>query len=362
MLTSRPSTIESNLDSICKTPRVYRQELLKYSHRPKLQQIWYTPLDIEEVHGTKTLNALEFAWETLDINDDPYVMELRQAPHRQDALQRTLLSRKTYCNKQIKKLLDRSVLLFHELGGWAADYYIHASKEQVLSKIYESSMTMDWADEEKDYLIKFFNRLPEPDISLGNFRLSPKMNALIEFLDSMDDPEFSGIIFVKQRVMVSVMEKLLSVHPVTKSRFRCAAYVGWSNGNTRKEIIGELLTLKSQQNTLDEFRDGRKNLIIATDVLEEGIDISACRAVVCYDKPPNLKSFVQRRGRARQKKSVYAIMFSRVDESEDMCKWQILEKAMIDAYQDDERRLQDARSRESIDEDVEGRLVVESTG
>ncbi|PLB44911.1 ATP-dependent helicase dcl2 [Aspergillus steynii IBT 23096] len=355
-------TIESNLDSKCKTPRIHRQELLEYSNRPKLQQIWYTPLDTDEVHGTKSLNALRYAWETLDLNYDPYVQELQKDPSNLATLQKTLLSRKTYCNGQIKKLLDRSDHLFHELGGWAADYYIHASKDQVKSKIYESSMMMDWADAEKTYLIDFMDRLPEPDISLGNFRLSPKMEALIKFLDSMDDPQFSGIIFTKQRVTVSVMERLLSVHPATKSRFRCAAYVGWSNGNSRKELIGELLTLKSQQNTLDEFRDGRKNLIIATDVLEEGIDISACKAVVCYDKPPTLKSFVQRRGRARQKQSVYAILLSTMDESGNLSKWQILEKAMIEAYQDDERQLQEARCLEELDEDVGGRLVVDSTG
>ena len=327
-----------------------------------MRQVWYTPLDIEGVHGTKTLNALEYAWETLDLHEDPYVQEIQQNPYKQDKLQKTLLTRKTYCNEQIKKLLDRCRSLFHELGGWAADYYIHESKRQVLSKIHESSMMTDWVDAEKDYIIGFMNRLPEPDISLENFRLSPKMEALIEFLDTMNDPEFSGIIFVKQRVTVSVMERLLSVHPATRSRFRCAPYVGWSNSGTRKEIIGELLSLKSQQNTLDEFRDGRKNLIIATDVLEEGIDISACKAVVCYDKPPNLKSFVQRRGRARQKQSVYGILLSKVDESGDLAKWQGLEKAMIEAYQDEERLLQEARFLEELDEDVSGRLMVQSTG
>ncbi|KAH8433816.1 Dicer-like protein 2 [Aspergillus melleus] len=327
-----------------------------------MRQIWYHPLDIKGAHGTKTLNALEYAWETLDLYEDPYVQELQHNPYEQDKLHKTLLSRKTYCNEQIKKLLDRSSSLFHELGGWAADYYIHESKRQVLSKIYESSMMTDWVDAEKDYIIDFMNRLPEPDISLDDFRLSPKMEALIEFLDTMNDPEFSGIIFVKQRVTVSVMERLLSVHPATRSRFRCAPYVGWSNSGTRKEIIGELLSLKSQQNTLDEFRDGRKNLIIATDVLEEGIDISACKAVVCYDKPPNLKSFVQRRGRARQKQSVYGILLSKVDESGDFAKWQGLEKAMIEAYQDEERLLQEARFLEELDEDVGGRLMVQSTG
>jgi ERCC4-related helicase len=50
---------------------------------------------------------------------------------------------------------------------------------------------------------------------------------------------------------------------------------------------------------LNDFQQRRKNLIISTNVLEEGIDITACYMVICFNKPPNLKSFVQRRGRAR---------------------------------------------------------------
>jgi ERCC4-related helicase len=56
---------------------------------------------------------------------------------------------------------------------------------------------------------------------------------------------------------------------------------------------------------LDEFRVGRKNLIITISVLEEGIDISACNVVICFD---NLKSFVQRRGRARKQKLIFVAM------------------------------------------------------
>ncbi|KAK5548299.1 Dicer-like protein 2, partial [Exophiala xenobiotica] len=51
-----------------------------------------------------------------------------------------------------------------------------------------------------------------------------------------------------------------------------------------------------------------KNLIIETDVLEEGIDVTACNLVVCFDVPSNLKPFLQRRGRARQEQSTFAIL------------------------------------------------------
>jgi ERCC4-related helicase len=60
--------------------------------------------------------------------------------------------------------------------------------------------------------------------------------------------------------------------------------------------------------TLEKFRSGELDLIISTTVLEEGIDVPACNIVICFDEPSSLKSFVQRRGRARMKESKLVLM------------------------------------------------------
>ncbi|PWY93978.1 ATP-dependent helicase dcl2-1 [Aspergillus sclerotioniger CBS 115572] len=359
--------IESNLDAVCKTPRVHRSELLTHTHRPHLQQIVFTSVQLDDPQaGSETLRALVRAWNSLSIEDDPYIKKLRRSPLDGRALQRALSSEKTYCNEQLKRFVSRSIHIFEELGEWAADYFIQASAEQLKARAKDSVNTSGWTDEEKAYLLDIVSRLPAPNINLtssnpSDFRVSAKFESLLAFLDAKGEPQFSGLIFAKQRATVSVMEKLLSVHPLTRNRFRCAAYVGWSGGGS-KDVLGELLDARMQRDTLSEFRTGQKNLIVATDVLEEGIDISACSVVVCYDKPPNLKSFVQRRGRARHRESTYAIMFAADDESSELSKWQDLEKAMIEAYEDDERRLREAWALESLNEEVADRFEVESTG
>jgi ERCC4-related helicase len=99
---------------------------------------------------------------------------------------------------------------------------------------------------------------------------------------------------------------------------------------------------------LDDFRQGRTNLIIASDVLEEGIDIIACHLVICFDKPPNLKLFIQRRGRARQEKSTFAIMLADDDVSASLNSWQELEEEMLRVYQNDARLLQEVSDLENI--------------
>ena len=348
---------------------MHRHELMKYTHRPILHRVWYAPSDPVILGGaSRVLGMLEMRWRTLDIEDDPYVKKLRKSLCDGMELQKMLLTGKTYCNEQLKKFVERSYHILDELGGWAADYFIHASIEQLKIGFQDSSLPGDsgWDNEEKAYVVDILSQIPTPNLEVdpddpGAMAISGKMESLIAFLGHRNDLDFSGLVFATQRATVAVMAKVLSVHPLTRDHFRCAAYVGWSNSNYRKDILGDLLSMNMQQDTLDDFRSGRKNLIIATDVLEEGIDLSACSLVVCYDKPPNLKSFIQRRGRARQRQSTYAIMFATDDESPDLSRWKDLERHMVKAYQDDQRRLQEVFDLEDEEEVVSGRFVVEST-
>ena len=222
-------------------------------------------------------------------------------------------------------------------------------------------------NDEKAYLLGILTQLPRTELgsdlrTVDNPQISTKVDSLISFLAKEENGKFSGLIFVRQRATVSVMSKLLSIHPKTRGRFRCAPYVGLSNSANRKQNIGELLDPHDQCETLDNFRQGRTNLIIATDVLEEGIDVTACHLVICFDKPPNLKSFIQRRGRARQEMSTFAIMLADDDVSASLNSWQALEEEMLRVYQNDARLLQEVSNLESIQEDVEDEFRVESTG
>lgn len=352
---------------MCKTPREHRTELLQHTNRPEILPLTFPPPQILGLEcQSQTLRLLVEAWRSLDIENDPYVKTLRKRPLAERKLQEAIWKGQTYCNKQLKTFVNRSDHIYEELGTWATDYFIHASIEQFKASISDSSLMANWTDDEKIYLADILFQIPLPNIQFDfttdeHLSMSPKLAALINFLDQRYEPGFSGLIFVKQRVAVTIMTYILSVHPLTKDRFRCAAYVGWSGNNNRKENLGDLHCLKTQRDTIEEFRTGRKNLIISTDVLEEGIDISACSMVVCYNEPANLKSFVQRRGRARQKKSTYAIMLPD-DELAGLDVWRNLEAAMVEAYQDDERQRQQELDLEGDDEEVPGTFRVESTG
>ncbi|KAJ5119289.1 hypothetical protein N7448_009958 [Penicillium atrosanguineum] len=347
-------TIESNLDAVCKTPRTHRAELLEHVHRPYLEGINYVPL--KEEHrgfGSRLLMPLKLCVQSFDLRYDPYIEELREKPDTQEQADKVLKTGKTFCSESLKKFLDRSIYIYDELGGWATDYFIMASIE-VLQQSIEHDTSLTRLDRvERVFLLELLHGIGIFKDFTESFHLSPKLETLITFLERMDRPAFSGLIFAKRRDTVTVLTRILSLHPSTKDRFRSASFVGWSSTTHHKWTLGDLLRQDMQKNTLSEFRAGRKNLIVSTDVLEEGLDVSACSLVVCYDEPANLKSFVQRRGRARHPDSTYAVMIPKGENSLDlMRKWQELEKAMVEAYLDDQRRCREAWELEKADEVV----------
>ena len=50
--------------------------------------------------------------------------------------------------------------------------------------------------------------------------------------------------------------------------------------------------------------------MVATSVLEEGLDVPLCNLVVRYDRPVDFRAYVQSRGRARSRINAHYILFT----------------------------------------------------
>lgn len=59
---------------------------------------------------------------------------------------------------------------------------------------------------------------------------------------------------------------------------------------------------------LRKFRAHETNLLIATSIVEEGVDIPKCNLVVRFDLPTEYRSYVQSKGRARAPVSNYIML------------------------------------------------------
>ena len=336
-------------------------------HRPVLTALRYKENHNSAIHSYN-LQRLQLVFKNLDINSDPWIIRLRKLKNSDNdaRLRKALLSHKTTCQDQMKRFVGMALNTDMELGTWAAEYFIWECISRYRSKHAASQLVFaDMEDEEKDYILKAFvevdPHVPDNSFNQDDSRLSPKVHCLIDTIGKEMHASLSCLVFVKTRAAVAILAALLSIHHLTRSVVSLGTYCGTSNSDKRKSYVSELLDTKDQTTALDDLRTGKKNMLVSTSVLEEGIDVSACNCVISFDKPPNLKTFIQRRGRARQSMSRCIVLFGDTEGESSISKWQDLEEDMQQVYMDDMRQLQDI-SRAEIVEEAHREFIVHRTG
>ncbi|KAF7927096.1 hypothetical protein BELL_0782g00030 [Botrytis elliptica] len=358
------SDIEETLDAVCCTPKLHQADLRLRVKLPLLSIIYYTPEST--IIMTKTVASLRNVVQSLNIFEDPYVLTLKRSDSdkSQRELAKVLRSFKTYSQIQLKSIDKTSnEIILVELGPWAADYYISAVVTRYLKAMSakDTFTVEDLPAAEKLYIAKALRQVEiSPSILSDTDKISNKVEKLLEII-VQQKPPFSAIIFVQERATVSVLAHLLSHHPLTKERFKIGTMVGTSSHSNRTDQIGELVDINQQKDTLSSFKSGKIDILIATNVLEEGIDVRACNLVICFSKPANLKSFIQRRGRARQQDSKLILLDASGDQ---VINWPELERNMREEYEKEMRELQHIYEIETADEQSEDDRVlrIESTG
>jgi hypothetical protein len=142
---------------------------------------------------------------------------------------------------------------------------------------------------------------------------SPKVARLINVLKIFVDklPDFCGIIFVEQRhTAVAMLTLIESLDILNKAR--CGVLIG--HGSTDEGDIQ--MSFKDQNRVIEKFRTGELNLLIATNVAEEGLDIQPCNVVFRFDFFNTLIAYIQSRGRARRPDSKYILMVEKNNKSQ----------------------------------------------
>ena len=68
-----------------------------------------------------------------------------------------------------------------------------------------------------------------------------------------------------------------------------------------------------QSKILTRFKAAEFNVLVATSVVEEGLDVRKCNLVVRFDGMFNYREYAQSKGRARAKDSKFIVMASEED-------------------------------------------------
>ncbi|MEM2046934.1 MAG: DEAD/DEAH box helicase [Candidatus Jordarchaeales archaeon] len=137
----------------------------------------------------------------------------------------------------------------------------------------------------------------------------PKLGVLVNVVKEQlsGKPESRVIVFTQFRSTVDDILKKLREDGINADRI-----VGQGN---RGNATG--LTQRQQAEVLERFRRGEFNVLVATSVAEEGIDVSECDLVVFYDITPSAIRFVQRKGRTGRRRPgrvVFLIAKGTMDE------------------------------------------------
>ncbi|XP_017007651.2 DEAD-box ATP-dependent DNA helicase Fancm [Drosophila takahashii] len=138
------------------------------------------------------------------------------------------------------------------------------------------------------------------DLDFGHAKYEKLRQVLVQHFELKADSR--AIVFCEYRESVMLIHRLLLQHrPLLRPR----CFVG--QGSTVGASYA--LTQKQQLQIMADFRSGTSNVLVATSIGEEGIDVGEVELIVCFDMcSTNPTRFVQRIGRTGRKKNGEVVM------------------------------------------------------
>jgi Fanconi anemia group M protein len=132
----------------------------------------------------------------------------------------------------------------------------------------------------------------------------PKLDKLKEIVkeDIEKNPNAKCIVFSQYRDSVVLITKALNKIP----NIRAKVFVGQSKKISGKEETG--LSQKEQNEIIREFKAGEINVLVATSIGEEGLDLPEVSCVIFYEPIPSAIRKIQRTGRTARLKPGKLVM------------------------------------------------------
>ena len=141
-------------------------------------------------------------------------------------------------------------------------------------------------------------------------REHPKMQELIKIIkeEKKENPKMKMIIFTQFRETASNISKRINELEGIKSKI----FIGQAKKDSAKG-----LNQKQQKKIIEEFSEGKINVLSATCIAEEGLDIPEVNIVVFYEPIPSAIRTIQRAGRtARLMKGKLIVLITKKTRDE----------------------------------------------
>nr|XP_017237619.1 PREDICTED: Fanconi anemia group M protein homolog isoform X2 [Daucus carota subsp. sativus] len=169
------------------------------------------------------------------------------------------------------------------------NYGVGPALEMVEDNLKEKKNSLNRLNKNEDF--QKFKILMQQSVCSGatSPKLSKMLDILMDHFKTSDPLNSRVIIFSNFRGGVrTIMDALANIGHIVKA----TQFIGQSSGKSSK---GQ--SQKIQQEVLQKFRAGGYNVIVATSIGEEGLDIMEVDLVLCFDANVSPLRMVQRMGR-----------------------------------------------------------------
>jgi len=160
----------------------------------------------------------------------------------------------------------------------------------------------------------------------------PKADAILELVSEQLSVDLDSRILVFTRFRDTAIEVVETLEQLSDARV--SRFVGQSSRRADKGF-----SQKKQVEVLEGFRNNEFNVLVATQVGEEGLDIPECNLVVFYDCVPSVVPYIQRRGRTGRKTPGRVVIFVARGTHDEFYHWSVISKLkkMPDALKEAEK-------------------------
>ncbi|MHA1754683.1 MAG: ERCC4 domain-containing protein, partial [Candidatus Odinarchaeia archaeon] len=192
---------------------------------------------------------------------------------------------------------------------------------------------------------KYFDKLEKESVRSGspraikNILSNPK---IIKIRKEISELIEKGVIHPKLDYTIKLLQERFSSNPNSRvivfSQYRDSALFLTNKLNElsnikAKRFVGQAtregdkgITQKEQLEILNDFKKGLINVLVATSVAEEGLDIHECDLVLFYDISPSVVRFIQRKGRTGRKYPGSVIILITKNTRDEAYYWSVYRK------------------------------------
>lgn len=187
------------------------------------------------------------------------------------------------------------------------NYFLDIRKEAVKPKVSKAVQNLTT----HPIYIKILNRLISMKTINVELLTHPKFFKLRDILEQQfkQDSNSRVLVFTQLRNTArNLTDRLNKIQGFNAIRFV---------GQTTKSNSDKGLTQKKQIEIIDKFKQGTYNILVSTNVAEEGLDIAECDLVVFYDTVASEIRLIQRRGRTARKRNGKVIILYCIGTSDE---------------------------------------------